>query len=169
MFQSSSELNWYIFYTCPRAEKIVQRELFLRHYEVFLPMTRTLRIWKNRQKKLIDQVLFPNYIFVKTYPSELYYIIRVKRIVTCINCAGKPSTISSIEVAGIKAVLETGLEVTVENKYEVGESVKIIEGPLVGYEGILVKQEGRTRFGIQLKEISQTILINIEGSMFEKI
>jgi hypothetical protein len=42
MFQSNSELNWYIFYTRPRAEKIVQHELLSINYDIFLPMTKTL-------------------------------------------------------------------------------------------------------------------------------
>jgi len=109
MFQSSSELNWYIFYTCPRAEKIVQQELLNRNYEVFFPMTRTLRTWKNRQKKWIDQVHLPNYIFVKSYQSELCYIACIPKIVECINCSGKRSNISSKEVEGIREMLTLSL------------------------------------------------------------
>lgn len=72
--QLSSELNWFVFYTRPRTERIIQLELVSRNFEVFLPVTKTLNIWKNRQKKLIWHVLFPNYIFVKACLCELYRI-----------------------------------------------------------------------------------------------
>jgi transcription antitermination factor NusG len=168
MLRSSSELNWYIFYTSPRAEKIVQQELLNRNYDVFLPMTKTLRVWKNRQKKWIDQVLFPNYIFVETQVSELYRITQIPKIVTCISCAGKPSNISSKEVEAIREILNSGKEITVERDFIKGDRVKIVNGPLVGYEGILVEQKGKTRFGIQLEEINHTIFVDIKMNQLEK-
>ncbi len=87
---------------------------------------------KNRQKKWIDQVLFPNYIFVKTCTTDLYHICQIPKVVSCINCAGKPSIITLSEIEGIKGLLKIGLEVTVENKFELGERVKVTSGPLAG-------------------------------------
>jgi len=169
MLRSSSELNWYIFYTCPRAEKAVQQELLKRNYDVFLPMMKTLKVWKNRQKKWISQVLFPNYIFVKTFPFELYRITQIPKIVSCITCSGEPSIISSKEVEGIKEILSLGNEITVEKRFVKGENVRIVRGPLIGYEGILVEQKGKTRFGIKLKEINHVVLIDINIKLLEKV
>ena len=169
MLQSSSELNWYIFYTCPRAEKIVLHELLNRNYEVFLPTTKILRIWKNRQKRWINLVLFPNYIFVKTLQCELYNITKLSKVVTYIQCAGKPSVISLKEVEGIRKMLCLEQEISVESKFYQGNRVRIICGPLIGHEGILIKQKGKTRFGIQLKEINHTVLIDIDVRVLEKV
>ncbi|MFV0269807.1 MAG: transcription termination/antitermination NusG family protein, partial [Draconibacterium sp.] len=36
--------NWYVFYTYPRAEKVVLKELQQREYEVFLPVVKTLKV-----------------------------------------------------------------------------------------------------------------------------
>jgi transcription antitermination factor NusG len=139
------------------------------NYEVFLPMTRTMRVWKNRQKKWIDQVLFPNYIFVKTRQCELYHITQTPKVVTYIQCAGKPSIIPLNEVEGIKKILCLEQEISVETKFYEGDKVKIVCGPLVGHEGILIKQNGKTRFGIQLKEINHIVLIDIDTRVLEKI
>ncbi len=54
VLEPESKKNWYVFYTAPRAEKVIQQELDFRGYEVFLPITKTLRVWKNRQKKMVD-------------------------------------------------------------------------------------------------------------------
>jgi transcription antitermination factor NusG len=169
MEKSSSEQNWYIFYTCPRAEKVVQQELLNRNYDVFLPVTKVLRFWKNRQKKWIDQVLFPNYIFVKTRLIDLYHISQIPKVVSCINCSGKPSIISSKELECIKKMLKSGNELTIETNFTKGERVEIVSGPLIGNEGILVEQKGKTRFGIQLKEIRHTILIDVNMNQLKKI
>ena len=167
--KNSSELYWFIFYTFPRAEKVVYHELMNRNYDVFLPMTKTLSVWKNRQKKWIDQILFPSYIFVHTYHCELYHIIRIPKIVTCVQCAGNPSIIPTEEIEGIKRMLCLDQKVYVETKYYKGDKVKIVCGPLVGHEGILVRQNGKTRLGIQLKEISHMVLIDINIKDLEKV
>ena len=104
--QCKSKTNWFIFYTCSRAEKVVYQELLKMNYEVFLPMIKTLRVWKNRQKKWIDQVLFPSYIFVNTQESELYTIKKIHKVVTYIHCAGKPSIVPVEEMDCIKKMLD---------------------------------------------------------------
>ena len=161
--------NWYVFYTAPRAEKVVLRELSFQGYEAFLPITKTLRVWKNRQKKMIDQVLFPSYIFVNTEESSLHKICQTPKVVTFIRCGNKPSKVDIKCIEGLKLMLNLGQEITVEPIFTEGETVRVIDGPLAGYKGILVKQKSKSRFGIQLKEISQTVLIDICTSFLKKI
>lgn len=160
--------DWYVFYTSPRAEKVAQQELEFRGYEVFLPLTKTLRIYKSRNKRMIDQVLFPSYIFVYTKESYLHRICQISKIMTYIHCGGKPSKIPFKCIDGIKQMLNLEQEISVEPNFTAGEEVRIIYGPLAGYEGVLVKQKSKTRFGIQLKEINQTVFIDVCTSMVEK-
>jgi transcription antitermination factor NusG len=166
--QFNSQLCWYVFYTFPRAEKVVYRELKNMNYDVFLPMKTTTKVWNNRQKKRMDQIIFPNYIFVKTRRSELYSIIKTPKIVSCIHCGGKPSIIPLKEIEGIQIMLDSNHEISVERDFYEGDRVRIVYGPLSGYEGILLKQNGRTRFGIQIKEINHIVLIDINASQLEK-
>lgn len=64
-------------------------------------------------------------------------------------------------------IFETGINAI--HDFTIGESVRINSGPLSGHEGILVKQNGKCRFGIQLKEINQFVTVNIHASMVERI
>ena len=166
--EHESKTNWYVFYTAPRAEKVAQRELSNKGYDVFLPITKTLRIWNNRQKKIIDQVLFPSYIFVNTEESYLHKICQLPKITTYIHCGGKPSKINHKCIEGIKRMLNLDQEIYIETNFSEGENVRLISGPLAGYEGILLRQQSKTRFGIQLKEINQTVFIDISTILVEK-
>ena len=168
-FVSNANMNWYIFYTAPRSEKVVLKELTNRGYEVFLPITKTLRIWRNRQKKIIDQVLFPSYIFVFTEESNLYAICQIPKIMTFIHCGSKPSKINCKCIEGIKRMLSLNQETSVVSNFSEGESVRVIYGPLAGFNGILIKQKSKTKFGIQLKEINQIVLVDICTSQLEKV
>jgi len=75
-----------VFYTSPRAEKVVHQKLCLEGYEAFLPLARTLKTWKNRQKKVVEQALFPGYIFVYTEERYFYEICQFPKILTYIQC-----------------------------------------------------------------------------------
>lgn len=163
------EMNWYVFYTYPKAEKVVHDDLIKRKYEVYLPLTSSLRLWKNGQKKLIEIPLFPNYIFVKLRPYELHIVLKVPKVVTYISCGNKPSIMQPKEIETIKTVLSLGLEVSVEGKYFEGDKVRIKSGPFVGNEGVLIKQTGKTRFGILLHGIKYSIIIDMCKSHIESI
>ncbi|WP_028981297.1 UpxY family transcription antiterminator [Sporocytophaga myxococcoides] len=169
ILEPTSKKNWYVFHTAPRAEKVVLRELSNKGYDVFLPITKTLRVWNNRQKKIIDQVLFPSYIFVNTEEKYLPKISQTPKITTVIHCGGKPSKINNKCIEGIKNMLDLNQEVSIEANFSEGERVRIVKGPLTGYEGVLLRQQSKTKFGIKLKEINQTVFIDICTSLIEKI
>ena len=156
------ELFWFVFYTKPNSERKIQEELAAKHIEAYLPVTKTLRVWKNRQKKWIHQVLFPNYIFVKASHSQLYLIKQTHNVIKNLTCSGKPSIITSGEIERIKEILNTGKDIDVETNLIKGKRVKILTGPFMGYDGVLIEQKGKTRFGIQIEAINHTILVDIE-------
>lgn len=166
--ETVTQLNWFVFYTFPRAEKVVYRELMNLNYDVFLPMTKTMKVWKNRQKKRISKVLFPNYIFVYTSPSKLYSINCLPKVVTFLHNGGIPSTVSPKEIEDIKKLLSLDQEIELEPQFFEGEKVRINGGPLIGYEGILVNQKGKTRFALRLKETNYTALIEMSTNLISK-
>lgn len=167
--RNSGRREWYIFYLRPRTEKVVCRTLTNLGYEVFCPVIQKIKTWKNRQRKKIRLPLFPNYMFVYTYPHELYTIRTFPQVVTYVSFAGKPSTLSNEEVEGIRRMLELGKSVCLLSEYSKGERVRIISGPLKGHEGILVRQRNRSRFGIRLKAINHSVFIDISHSDLERL
>lgn len=167
--RSASEKKWHVFYLRPHTENLVCRTLTNLNYEVFWPVILFIRTWKNRQKRKIKLPLFPNYLFVYTYSHELYAIKRLPHVVTFVTCGGKPSTISESEIEGIRRMLGTGRAITVESKFSKGERVRIVSGPLKGFEGVLVKQYSKSRFGIQLRAINHTIFIDVAQSELKKL
>lgn len=166
---SAGEKKWYVFYLRPRTENRVCGVLIKLGYEVFLPVVTTIRIWKNRQKRKILLPLFPGYLFVYTQAHELYSIKQMQHVVFYVASSGKPSTVSEKEIEGIRQVLGLVCPVSVERKLFKGECVRIISGPLAGYEGTLVRQHSKTRFGIRLKAINHTVLIDTARLELEKL
>lgn len=160
--------SWYIFYTKPKSEKVVYYELLKMEYVAFLPTIKRESLWKNRQKKIIEEVLFPGYIFVQTSIHNLHKILRTPRIVTYIQCAGKPSVIMQHEIDRIREIISLENDVSIDSDYSIKEKVKIISGPFTGYEGVIVKRNGKTRFGMLINGINCVISMEI-SPVFLKI
>ena len=168
-FVSNSNMNWYVFYTSPRSEKVVLKELIIRGYKAFLPTTKTLSVWKNGQKKMIEKVLFPSYIFVYAKENELHNIRQIPKISNFIHNGGKPSKIDNRCIEGINQMMNLNQEIIIEYDFCQGEKVRIIDGPLAGQEGVLLTKKSKARFGIQLKDINQTVFVDICTSKLEKV
>ncbi len=164
-----NKCNWYVLYTAPRAEQVAVKELQYYGYDAFLPMVKTLRVWKNRQRKMVNNVLFPSYVFVRTEEKYLAEICRINKIVSFVQCGGTASKVDVKSIEGIKKMLGSNGEISVAQDFKEGELIRVIQGPLMGYEGILVQQKSKTKFGIHLKEINHTILIEIRADMIEKV
>lgn len=161
---------WYILYTYPRAEKKVYNHLLNNNIEAFLPTTKTISRWKNRQVRLIEKVLFPSYIFVKINKGNLSDMIKLSGISSFVSCGNEPSTMRQSEIDYIKTILNQNLEITTDSYVKNNNQyVKIMSGPFMGYEGIIVNKQGKSLFGIELKGIKQVIFVNIDINIVQTI
>lgn len=159
--KEKTELKWFVFYTCPRAEKVVNKQLIDNGYEVFLPLQKKLRTWKNRQRKFIDEPLFPSYIFVKIRPLDIYNILKTRGIYICIMFEGKHCTIPDKDIEAIRIMIQSEQEISTNSDFKEGEKVCVVRGPLTGYEGILFKQKGSSKFGIRIQGVDLIAAIDI--------
>jgi transcription antitermination factor NusG len=141
----------------------------MQQYDVFLPTIEEIRIWKNRQKKTIEKVLFPSYLFVNTYEYKLQELIQTRNVVTYLHCHGKPSVVSDTDIQNLKKMLNTRQDVSISSEFSVGTKVIITSGILAGSKGVLVKQKGKTRFGIKINDINQVVSIEVDKSILQII
>lgn len=164
-----AEKKWYIFYTCPRAEKKANKNIISLGYETFLPLKKECRIWKNRQRKLIEVPLFPSYVFVYAFHYNLYEINKVHGISTYITCAGNPVCIPQNDVMSLKIMQEMDAMIVKNSDFIIGDRIRIIDGPLCGYEGVLVKEKGINKFGINIDCVNLMAIIDVDAFKIEKL
>lgn len=151
--------NWYVFYTSPRAEKKVNEYLLSLGYESFLPLKSEFKIWRNRQRKLIKSPLFPSYIFVLATRNDIFDINRIY---------GVPAVISGNDIMSLKIMQEMDVEILRNNEFSSGDKIRIIDGPLCGYEGILIEIKGKKKFGVSISCVNLTAVVDLNTSKMEK-
>lgn len=103
--------------------------------EISVPTEEVIEI-KEGKKKTYERKLYPGYVLVKLIlTDEIWYIVRNTRGVT--GFVG-PSSTHPVPLTD-EELLIMGLESNYEPivDYEVGDSVKIISGPLDGFAGVV--------------------------------
>lgn len=161
--------NWYVFYTRPRAEKKVNENLLLLGYESFLPLFSELKIWKNRQRKYIETPLFPSYIFVLATRNDIFSINKVYGICCCVTYAGVPALISDNDIEALKIMQKMNAVVVDSATLLVGDKIRVIDGPLCGYNGVLVQIKGVNKFGINISCVNLAAIVDLNISEIEKL
>lgn len=165
----TEKTNWFVMYTAPRAEKKVAQRLAEKGTEVYLPLIEEVRQWSDRKKK-VKRPLFNGYIFVRTSRERLWEALQVSGAVKFVNFSGEHAVVQQSEIDTIRRVIETGVAVEVETEnIEKGENVKILGGPLQGFEGECVQKSNQDYFIIRIPSINQSMLVNIPRKFLEVV
>jgi transcriptional antiterminator NusG len=163
----SENSRWFVMYTAPRAEKKVAERLSEKGIEVYLPMIDQIRQWSDRKKK-VRVPLFNGYLFVNITKDRLWEALQVSGAVKFVNFSGEHATVPQTEIDTIRRIIETGVAVEVNtDPIEKGEMVKILGGPLQGFEGECVQKSNQDYFIIRIPGINQNMLINVPRKYLE--
>lgn len=154
--------NWYVVHTRPRAEKKVYSELTEMGINSFLPMQKKLRQWKDR-KKWVNLPLISGYCFVYINKNEYTRVLQSGNVVNFITFEGKAAVVPSSQIEQLKLMLkQSDFEVTVLNEsFEPGQKVEIVEGPLIGLRGELIECRGKNRFILRVEHINSVFSVEI--------
>lgn len=163
------DYNWYALYTFSRSEKKVNVRLQENGIEVFLPLQRKLRKWKDR-KKFVEEPLITSYIFVKVSEREYYKVLETEGIVRYVTFSGKAAPIPEYQINILKKIVESNSPVLLTTeKLKPGCKIKVISGIFIGFEGEMINFRGKKNLIIRIDQIGQSILINIPNEEIEVI
>ena len=135
------EAKWYVAHTfsgyenkvASNIETVVEnRNLHDWIQDVVVPTETVVEIKDDGTKKEVERKIFPGYVLIKMIMNDdSWYVVRNTRGVTSfVGPGSKPVPLTEQEVAAL------GMEkLEVKLSYAVGDSVKIIDGPLEGFIG----------------------------------
>lgn len=166
----ATDKHWYVIYTRSRAEKKVETELLAKGIECFLPLQKKLRQWKDR-KKWVEMPLMSGYCFVHISRKEYDEVLQSHNVVCYVTFEGKAAIIPEREINALKQMLhQFDFDVSVSHEnFEVGKEVEIIEGPLLGLRGELIKSRGKNKFLLHIKQIETSFTIEIPAKQLSAV
>ncbi len=163
--KSNTQKQWHVIYTRSRAEKKVNTELNIKNIENFLPIQKKLRQWKDR-KKWVEMPLISGYCFVNITRKEYDIVLQTNNVVGYVRFEGKAAIIPQQQIDSLKQMLKQyDFEVVVSNEnFAPGKKVEVIEGPMIGLRGELVKAQRRNKFIIRFTEINSIFSVEIPAN-----
>jgi transcriptional antiterminator RfaH len=149
------ETNWYLVRTKAGEERIAQGHLAQLAGDLLLPL---LKVRVRRWGRMVDSVapLFPSYLFAQLDYERECGRVRFTRGVRDIVCFGhQPADVPRWIVEEMKQRCAQGPVELPRHAFSPGEPVRVIDGPLEGFEGIFQHHlSGAERVAVLLSTMS---------------
>ena len=155
---------WFAVITKPRAEATAQEHLARQGYQCLLPQVkRVLRSAAGLKTRI--ESLFPNYLFLRADPDfvSLAPVRSTRGAIGLVRFGGEPVCVPDDVIDRIRSRIDLGdgLIKLVTPELEPGQGVRVMDGPLVGWEGVFLSPEGmdRVRLLLQLLGTSREVVV----------
>jgi len=161
------ELHWFAVYTKPRWEKKVAVMLEEQGIENYCPLEKVVKQWSDR-KKVVMEPIFKSYVFVRVPEDEKWALRRIDGILNFVYWLGKPARIRDEDIYTIRKFLNEFSDVQVEDapKLAVNSKVRVRQGVLMNYHGILVELSGN-RARVMIESMGIQLSANFEKKNLE--
>lgn len=160
--------QWYALQTRGRHEKFVDGELKKKGIETFLPLRKITRHWSDRVKQ-IEEPLFSGYLFVRIPLKDRIKVLETKGSVRLVSFHSLPVPVSEKELEAVRRFIEEKVSIDPFPYLTKGNRVYIRSGPLKGVEGFIVRKDKHMRLVISLDLLLQSISVEIDEALIEKI
>ena len=163
--------SWFAVHTKPRQERIAQENLERQGYRCFLPMA--INPYQRRStKNLRIEPLFPRYLFLNAAPDQqsLGPVRSTRGVNTLVRFGTKLATMPEPVIRGIDQMRdpETGLVRLDPVPVEVGERVKVFDGPLAGLQGIFKERKGENRALLLMSILGTESTVEVDALLLQK-
>ena len=156
---------WRVFYTKPRSEKRAARRLEQAGYDILLLLRTSIRQWSDR-KKLVEEPLFPGYLFAHVNEKKRLGVLQDEAIVRCVAFGGRLAAVTPEDIAQLRILLNAPdrLEAIEREAFPVGSEVYIDRGPLRGVRG-RVSDHPKTHYLIvDVPSIRQAVRVHVPAA-----
>ena len=172
----SDDAKWYVIHTYSGYENAVKtsiekfvtgrgmEDMILR---MEIPMETVTEVTDSGATKQVERKVFPGYVLVKmVMTDETWHLVRNVRGVTgFVGSANKPIPLTEEEV------LAMGMEKhEIVVQYQVGDHVKIVDGPLASFTGVVEEIEPeKNRVSVMVSMFGRETPVDLELDQVEVV
>jgi len=165
--ESTSGRKWWCLHTKPRQEKAVARDLRTSKIPYYLPQVlHEDRTPQGRKTRSVIP-LFTSYLFLLGDERERVLAMKGNRLVRVIDVLNQEAL--NHDLRQIYQMLASGLAVVPELTMPVGARVKILNGPLAGIEGRVIRRGKRDQFVAVVHFLGSGATVDLEDWQVEQI
>jgi transcription antitermination factor NusG len=155
---------WVALVVRSRHEKSVQTILDAKGYQTSLPLVRCVHKRRSGSEWDSQKPLIAGYVFVAHDQENPFRIVTTPGVVQIVSFGSAPGTIPDIEIEALERIAASGLPVASCGYTRIGETVELIDGPLKGIKGIVLRQATTTRLVVGVELLQRSLTVEIEGA-----
>ena len=174
-------MRWYIVHAYSNFENKVAESIRERaaqnglseSFEQFLVPTEKVTEVRRGRKVDAERKFFPGYVLVKCeLTDEVYHLIKnTPKVTGFLGADNKPMPIQESEALRILQQVQEGVERPKPSvTFEVGENVKVSDGPFASFNGVVEEvDEERSRLKVAVSIFGRATPVDLEYGQVEKI
>lgn len=173
--------RWYIIHVYSGSENRVaqlikekaEKKGFSKEIEeVLVPSEEVVEI-KGGEKVNVDQKYFPGYVLVKmVMTDETWHLVRtVPRVSGFLGVKGKPTPVTESEVKRIlDQVKESAESPRTTTHYEIGDNIRIIDGPFASFSGFVEEiEDDKQKLKVSVMIFGRATPIALDYAQVERV
>ena len=173
-------MSWYIVQAYSGFEKKVvesikdelkKHKLIDNLQEVLVPTHQVTEVKKGKRTKK-EKKFFPGYVLIKIeLTKQIYHLIKnLQKVSGFLGSSDKPTPISDDEIKRILGqVSETAVSQKAGINFEIGEKVKVCDGPFASFNGLIEEiDEEKSRLKVSVSIFGRATPVDLEFNQVEK-
>ncbi len=172
-----NELNvgpkWYVAHTYTGYENKVKaaieravenRNLSHLIFDVKIPVTTTVQLDSKGREKIVEEKIFPAYVFVKMVMNdESWHIVRnITGVTGFVGPGSRPVPLSDEEAMSIEVEAKVEMDT-----FQIGDEVEIIDGFLTGHSG-KISEIGESEVTVIVTTIGREMPVSLDAKSVKK-
>jgi transcription termination/antitermination protein NusG len=156
------KLLWFALFVRPRHEKSVQRILAYKGYQTSLPLQKCRHARRSGSHWENEKPLISRYVFVKHDPDNPAHVVTTPGVLNVVGFARQPYPIPAAQIEELERIANSRLHASECLYPGIGDSVKLVAGPLKGLEGIVSRARNATRLVVNIPTLQRSVAVEID-------
>ncbi len=161
-------VQWFAIRVKSGTERLVASVAHNKGIEEFVPLYKIRRRWSDRIKSL-ETPLFPGYVFCRLHPQCRLPVLTISGVMHFVGIGKIPAPIDDAEIARIQRAAGSGLLIEPWPFLNIGQPVRLQDGPLAGLDGILIEVRKQQRVVVSVSLLKRSVAVEIERDWLEPV
>jgi len=158
--------TWWVAHTKSRNEKALAWQMQKKNISYFLPLTE--KVYRKSRRVFRSMLpLFGGYIFFCGTESDRLEVLKTNRVAGLLEVKDQRHLIT--DLLPIEKALTSGMNLAPYAYIKAGQRCKVIAGALMGTEGLVVRDQNKTRLILQVDILGKATCLEIDSTLLEVV
>lgn len=162
------EGRWWVAHTRPRNEKALASDLRDVGVYCYLPLQeRRTRSSRTRRISRSEIPVFPSYLFFNATEEQRHRALKTRRVANLLAVRRQDELVRQLRQ--IHQALLGGVSLRWHPELKIGDWARVVDGPLMGVEGVVVRRMSRVRLVLNVTMLGQSVSVEVSDAAIERM